>query len=177
MGWDIGYVSTPLQEYIDQLHEREQHILIPGAGNAYEAEYLLANGFTHVVVADISSIALRNFSSRVPHFPKEHLLHRDFFELDGQFDLILEQTFFCALAPSLRDKYVEKMWQLLKPNGKLVGLLFSIPLNEDRPPFGGNRKEYEELFSGKFHIETMEIAYNSVAPRRDNELFISLRKK
>lgn len=34
-GWDIGAVSTPLKEYIDQLDSKEIRILIPGCGNAY----------------------------------------------------------------------------------------------------------------------------------------------
>ena len=38
--WDLGAPSGPLKEYIDQLNNKELHILIPGAGNAYEAEYL-----------------------------------------------------------------------------------------------------------------------------------------
>ena len=29
-GWDIGYPSTPLKEYIDQLSDKEIDILIPG---------------------------------------------------------------------------------------------------------------------------------------------------
>ena len=33
-GWDIGYPSTPLKEYIDQLEDKSISILIPGAGNA-----------------------------------------------------------------------------------------------------------------------------------------------
>ena len=39
-GWDIGYISTPIKSYIDKLKNKEISILIPGAGNAYEAEYL-----------------------------------------------------------------------------------------------------------------------------------------
>ncbi|MFS4468005.1 hypothetical protein [Maribacter sp. 2210JD10-5] len=34
-GWDIGYPSTPLKAYIDQLEDKMISILIPGAGNAY----------------------------------------------------------------------------------------------------------------------------------------------
>jgi hypothetical protein len=86
----------------------------------------------------------------------------------------LEQTFFCALEPSLREEYVNKMVQLLKPGGKLVGLLFNIPLNNDKPPFGGNREEYLALFKEKFKIETLETAYNSIPQRAENELFIKL---
>lgn len=176
-GWDIGQVSTPIKEYIDQLSDKNLKILIPGGGNSYEAEYLFENGFNNVFVVDISSIPLKNLTERLPSFPKENLLHADFFELEDTFDLILEQTFFCALDPSLREAYTDKMHQLLKPGGKLVGLLFNIPLNDDKPPFGGNKDEYEKLFSEKFKIEKMETAYNSIPPRAGNELFFKLRKK
>ncbi|HBL80525.1 MAG TPA: SAM-dependent methyltransferase [Aequorivita sp.] len=176
-GWDIGQVSTPIKEYIDQLSDKNLKILIPGGGNSYEAEYLFENGFNNVFVVDISSIPLKNLAERIPSFPKENLLHADFFELEDTFDLILEQTFFCALDPSLREAYTDKMHQLLKPDGKLVGLLFNIPLNDDKPPFGGNKDEYENLFSEKFKIEKMETAYNSIPPRARNELFFKLRKK
>ncbi len=176
-GWDIGHVSTPLKEYIDQLSDKNLKILIPGGGNSYEAEYLVKNGFTNVFVVDISSIPLKNLAERVPSFPKENLLHSDFFELEETFDLILEQTFFCALEPSLREDYVNKMHELLKPEGKLIGLLFNIPLNNDKPPFGGNKEEYHSLFESKFKIEKMETAYNSIPQREGNELFFKLRKK
>ncbi|MGO3184560.1 MAG: methyltransferase domain-containing protein [Aequorivita sp.] len=174
MGWDIGYVSTPLKEYIDQLSNKELKILIPGGGNSYEAEYLFNSGFTNVSVVDISSIPLENLLKRNPSFPKENLLHLDFYDLEETYDLILEQTFFCAQDPKFRKKYVSKMHELLKPNGKLVGLLFNIPLNDNKPPFGGHKQEYHSLFEKKFIIEKMETAYNSIPPRAGNEVFIKM---
>jgi len=36
-GWDIGYASTPLTNYFDQLTNKDLKILIPGGGNSYEA--------------------------------------------------------------------------------------------------------------------------------------------
>lgn len=175
-GWDIGIVSTPLKEYIDQITDTDLKILIPGGGNSYEAEYLFNKGFTNVFVVDISVIPLKNLVTRIPAFPKENLLHSDFFKLDGSFDLILEQTFFCALDPSLRKEYVSKMHKLLKPGGKLAGLLFNIPLNNDTPPFGGNKEEYISLFEEYFKIEKMETAYNSIPQRAGNELFFKLKR-
>jgi len=175
-GWDVGYVSRPLKEYIDTLQDKNLKILIPGGGNSYEAEYLHNTGFNNVFVIDISKRPLENIKKRVPDFPENHLIHADFFKLEGQYDLILEQTFFCALNPELRTKYVDKMHQLLKNDGKLVGLLFNIPLNEDHPPFGGNEKEYRKLFEQKFDIEIMETAYNSILARAGNELFIKMQK-
>lgn len=176
-GWDIGFVSTPLKEYIDQLENKDLKILIPGGGNSYEAEYLFNKGFKNVSVIDISSIPLDNLLKRVPLFPKQNLLHLNFFDLEDSYDLILEQTFFCAQDPKLRRMYVSKMHQLLRPNGKLVGLLFNIPLNDDKPPFGGDESEYRSLFEEKFIIDKMETAYNSIPQRDGNELFIRLIRK
>ena len=69
------------------------------------------------------------------------------------------------------------MNQILRPNGKLVGLLFNIPLNKDRPPFWGTKKEYLSYFKNYFKIEIMELSYNSISERTNNELFIKLIKK
>jgi len=64
MGWDIGYPSTPIKEYADQLTDKSIQILIPGAGNAYEAEYLWKQGFSNVHILDISEIPLKEFKKR-----------------------------------------------------------------------------------------------------------------
>jgi len=177
-GWDIGYASTPLKEYIDQLSDKNLKILIPGSGNSYEAEYLFKKGFSNVFVADISRYPLQNFHKRFPRFPKNQLLHTNFYEIDQQFDLILEQTFFCAQPPSFRKAYVDKMYQLLPIDGKLVGVLFDFPLDpESGPPYGGNLEEYKKLFSAKFEIDILERAYNSIKPRQGNELFFKVMKR
>ena len=175
--WDIGAPSTPLTDYIDQLDNIEQRILIPGAGFAHEAEYLWKKGFENVFVAELAEIPLKSFLSRCPKFPESQILRRDFFEIDDRFDLILEQTFFCALLPGQRERYVHKMYELLNPGGKLVGVLFNFPLTEKGPPFGGSKEHYNDLFHAHFDIITLEPCYNSIPPRAGNEFFIHLRKK
>ena len=175
-GWNIGYASTPIKTYIDQLKDKTQKILIPGAGNSFEAEYLWTLGFKNVYILDIAKQPLDNFKNRVADFPEHQLLHNDFFELEADFDVILEQTFFCALDPQLRNLYVEKMHQLLKPNGKLVGLLFNFELVASGPPFGGSLKEYKALFEEKFHIKQLDNAYNSIKERGGKELFFIFEK-
>ncbi len=177
MGWDIGYVSTPIKEYIDQLENKDLKILIPGGGNSYEAEYLFKQGFKNVFVVDISAVPFENLLQREPNFPKGNLIQKDFFKLNGKYDLILEQTFFCALDPSLRKQYVEKMHDLLADDGKLVGLLFDAPLNETKPPFGGNKALYKEYFKNHFSFKKLETAYNSIPPRQEKELFIHFLPK
>lgn len=176
-GWDIGSISTPLKKYFDQLTNKELKILIPGGGNSYEAEYLHSLGFKNVYVVDISATALTNFQKRVPSFPNQRLINIDFFELNDSFDLIIEQTFFCAINPDLRPKYASKMSELLLTKGKLVGLFFKIPLFKDRPPFGGTKKEYIPYFKPYFKLDIIENSYNSILERRTNELFIKFIKK
>jgi len=177
IGWDIGRISTPLKEYFDQLKNKELKILIPGGGNSYEAEYLHNKGFTNVFVIDLSKTALENLQKRIPSFPEEHLIHSNFFELQETYDLIIEQTFFCALNPELRPQYAIKMNELLHTKGKLVGLLFSVPLYDDRPPFGGSKEEYIPYFKPYFNLEIIENSYNSVLERANQELFIKFIKK
>ena len=180
-GWDIGYPSTPLKEYIDQLTNKNSSILIPGAGNAHEAVYLFEQGFKNIFIMDISIIPLDNFHNKHPDFPKENLLHQDFFEHKGQYDLILEQTFFCSFPPTEENRigYAKKMKSLLKPTGKLVGLWFDVPLTGDmeKRPFGGTRALYTEIFSSYFTSILFEKSHNSIPDRIGKELFGILSNK
>lgn len=176
--WDLGQVSTPLKTYIDQLSDTSIKILIPGAGNGHEVEYLFSQGFKNIYVLDISQIALSRLTKLIPDFPEGQIICTDFFQFNSkfQFDLILEQTFFCALNPKLRVKYVNKMSQLLKSRAKLVGVMFNFPLTENGPPFGGNETEYRNLFQTEFLIEKMEPCFNSDGNRQGKELFVMFRK-
>ncbi len=183
-GWDAQEITPPLREYFDQLGDKSIKILIPGCGNAHEARHLFNAGFTNTHLLDIAATPLLNFAQVVPGFPKDQLVHSDFFEFDGQFDLIVEQTFFCSLNRELRPKYVRKMYELLTPGGKLVGLLFNNDLQmvkdrlgPDHPPYGGSKEEYAALFEALFSVDVMELSYNSLKPRQGNELFIKLIKK
>jgi hypothetical protein len=175
-GWDLGVVSRPLKEYFDQLTNKDQNILIPGGGYSYEAEYLHRLGFKNVFVVDLSKAPLENIQKRLPTFPTEHLVQKDFFDLEIKFDLIIEQTFFCAIDPKLRQEYVVKAHQLLDDNGKIVGLLFNTPLNTEHPPFGGSKEEYIAYFKTYFEISLLEKSYNSVENRLGRELFFKFKK-
>ncbi|GDX51144.1 SAM-dependent methyltransferase [Bacteroidota bacterium] len=176
-GWDFGTITTPLKNYIDQIKDQSISILIPGAGNSHEAEYLFKNGFKNCTVLDIAEEPLQNIQNRIPDFPLEQLICGDFFEHKGNYDLILEQTFFCALYPSLRKLYAEKMSELLKQGGKLVGVLFNDKMNDNEPPFGGSADEYRNYFSPYFNFNVFEACYNSIEKRSGRELFIVLEKK
>lgn len=173
-GWDIGHISPALRNYIDGLQDKSVSIMIPGCGNAYEAEYLLEKGFTDVTVVDISPAALEQAAERLKG---AKTVCADFFQYVGLHDIIIEQTFFCALDPSLRKEYVEKMHTLLKPHGVLTGLLFNVDFAKAGPPFGGAKEEYEGLFSSQFDILKLEDCQESISPRAGTELLFEFRNK
>jgi methyl halide transferase len=174
--WDLKTISPPLKAYIDQLTDKNLRILIPGCGSGHEAEYLLKQGFQDVTVIDIAPLAVKKIKSYLSDYQSVKIVCSDFFTHSGEYDLILEQTFFCALDPALRTKYVQKMSELLTQNGKLIGLLFGVQFPKN-PPFGGSKEEYLTLFSDKFKINFIEPCYNSVKPREGNELFFNFSKK
>lgn len=175
-GWDMGQVSPPLKAYIDQLKDRDLQILIPGAGNSYEAVYLHQQGFRNVTVLDIAPALVEQLRT-VLAGTSIQVVEGDFFNHDARYDLVLEQTFFCALDPSLRKDYVEHMHTLIKPGGHLAGVLFNRNFTHDGPPFGGSEAEYRELFAPLFHFKTLASCYNSHRARQGTELFINFLPK
>ena len=82
---------------------------------------------------------------------------------------------FCAIAPALRQQYANKVHGLLKPNGKLIGVLFNREF-ESGPPYGGTKDEYSSCFDTLFEQVMIEKCYNSIEPRAGREFFIKMIK-
>src|SRR5688572_26755447 len=102
--WDAGGITTPLKEYFLQLQPKDLAILIPGCGNSHEAEFLVNQGFTNLTMLDISSVLCEALERKFSSYLGKSLqvVCADFFKHVGGYDLIVEQTFFCALDPVLR---------------------------------------------------------------------------
>lgn len=173
-GWDIGYASPPLMEFLESLDDTSSRILIPGSGNGYEAGEAYRQGFRQVYYNDISPEAAHRFRSRFPDFPEDQILVGDFFKIENSFDLILEQTSFCAHPPARREKYMDQVYKLINPHGRFAGVLFDLLFPFEGPPYGGDKTEYKRIFSPKFKILKMEKCYNSIIPRAGIELFVLL---
>jgi methyl halide transferase len=179
-GWDIGYASPEIVKFAEKITDKEIAILIPGCGNAYEAEALLNLGFKNVTLVDFADTVVKSaqhkFSNQI-NLGSIKVIQEDFFSHDAKYDLIIEQTFFCALNPELRPNYAKKMAQLLKPKGMLAGLFFNFPLTAEGPPFGGSLDEYKSYFEPFFNTIQFNVAQNSIEPRAGKELFAILEKK
>lgn len=172
--WDVGYASPAITDYMDKIEDKNVSILIPGCGNAYEAEYLLKNGFQNITLIDIAPKAVEILQNKFRNDPQINVILGDFFEHQGHYDFMLEQTFFCAIPPSMRENYAKKSAELLQANGKIVGVMFNTIFEHQGPPFGGKTEDYRKIFEPFFNIKKMEECYNSIPPRKGSEAFVEL---
>jgi SAM-dependent methyltransferase len=174
-GWDLKMVSPPLKNYFDQPFQPMGKVLIPGCGQAHEARYLVEQGQQDLAIMDFAPSLME--SLKVVFDGSQVALHcEDIFEHQGKYDTIVEQTLMCAIDPSLRMRFVNKIADLLHRNGVWVGLLFNREFEHAGPPFGGSEKEYRELLESRFEIILMEVCTTSVLPRAGTELFFIAKK-
>ena len=114
-GWDIGYPSPAIAEYFSKFSDKEVAILIPGCGNAYEAEFLVSEGFKNITLVDIAPKAVEILRKKFAGNSNIRTLCADFFTIEEKFDILIEQTFFCAIPPDKRKEYVQKASEVLNP--------------------------------------------------------------
>lgn len=169
--WDMGKISPPMQYLIDKLEDKNLRILIPGCGNAHEADYLLEKGFTDITLVDLAAEPVKRWQEKWKNVSAIKAIQGDFFALEGEYDIILEQTLFCAISPSLRTQYAAKVKKLLSPKGQLLGVLFSVEFPHEGPPFGGTVEEYQTIFSPLLNAKFEKCEY-SHPKRQGNECFI-----
>lgn len=179
-GWDLGTVSPPMKILIEQF--RPTHaplkVLVPGAGFGHEAAFLLHCGYQHVTVLDLAASPLQHLRDTLDAAATGpmNLIQENFFRHEGCYDLILEQTFFCALHPDHRPAYARHMAALLNPGGLLAGVLFNRTF-EHNPPFGGSVPEYESLLMPYFRFLRWEACPCSHPARTGTEWWMILQKK
>lgn len=178
--WDLGQAAPPFVRLWEEKKLGRGRAIIPGCGRGHEVLFLAKNGF-HVTGLDYAPGAVDLLSRSLKEKGLQaDVLHRDFFELDGnhvsRYDLMLEQAFFCAIHPSMRPAYVETAARILKKDGLLAALFYETN-EEGGPPFNTTPADVIERFSGEFHIESLEKTPHSVEKRKDKEWLGLLRKK
>jgi len=175
-GWDIGTPAPAFVSYFSNFLQKNAAVLIPGCGNGHEAEFLLSIGFTNITVIDIAPKAVAILNEKFRSNPNIEILCGDFFQHEGSYDYIVEQTFFCAIDPNLREAYAQKTHDLLRPKGKIIAILFDRTF-EGGPPYGGSKEEYIQLFTPNFNILFIEVNQQSIPQRMGSELFGVFEKK
>ena len=180
LGWDLGQVAPPFVSLFENNTIVPSKTLVPGCGRGHEVVFLAENGFD-VTAIDYSTGAVNYLNSVIQERQlNSRVLHLDFFELDsthdGLYDLLIEQTFFCAISPHQRPLYVETVARSLKKGGMIVGLFYNTG-REGGPPFNTTREDIINHFSDFFEIKKLDHAKNSAEQRKEKEWLAILVKK
>ncbi|QPJ60486.1 MAG: methyltransferase domain-containing protein [Candidatus Nitronauta litoralis] len=178
--WDLGEVSPPLKRLWEEGTLKTGRMIIPGCGQGHEVIFFAQQGF------DVTGVEYTEGGIKLlqENLGKSNLnaevVHSDFFELDashhGRYDLMLEQTFFCAIHPRDRTRYVEMALKVLKPGGLLAGLFYNTG-EEDGPPYNTTEEDVRQNFSNGFDIVCLEKCDHSIERRENKELLAVLQKR
>ncbi len=180
MGWDLGSVAPPFKRLWDEKQILPGKTIVPGCGRGHEVLFLAEKGF-QVTAVDFASGAVKALERSLAGKDLDcEVIHNNFFKLgsghDESYDLILEHTFFCAIAPSQRPLYVDTVHRILKRRGLLAGLFYETG-EQGGPPFNTTREDILNHFSRSFDIKILEKTPHSAEQRKDKEWLGVFRKK
>jgi methyl halide transferase len=180
-GWDLGGPPPALIRVIRGF-PAPLRVLVPGAGRGHDA-LAWAEAGHHVTAVDFAplAVAAAREAAAVRGLP---LVVREADvltwplpgELAGAFDLVWEQTCFCAIPPDRRPDYARAMEGCLAPGGQLVGLFWAHG-REGGPPFDVQPDHVRAIFGerARFSILRTEDVPDS-PPGRSPELLAWLRR-
>ena len=148
--WDFHGVPSALVAFLGRT--RPSDVLIPGCGTGHEVRAFHEASWD-VVAIDFSPVAVEQARRHLGKLASAVILG-DFFQYDfggRQFSMVYERTFLCALPPHRWKDYVNRMTQLLRPNGRLAGTYF-YGAESEGPPFPLPETKADELFGEKFQL-------------------------
>ncbi len=150
--WDAGRVPAALEQFL-KTEPRDQRVLIPGCGSGYEVRAFAEAGLETLAI-DFAPAAVERAQRTLGPIARLVRLE-DFFEFDFDrpFDLVYERAFLCSLPRPLRPRYVQRVLELLGPQGRIAGFFF-FEDGERGPPFGLKSGELKTLLEKHFDWTT-----------------------
>jgi SAM-dependent methyltransferase len=180
--WDIQTPTPVFEKLLDaQKFIKPGKILIPGSGKGYDAVAAAKKGY-EVYAADFSVTAVK-FAEELARKEnvKINFIVEDVFKLDtiyGEyFDYVYDYVTYCAFVPERRIEYIEKTSRFLKPDGKLIALLFPVEKREGGPPFAVDVQEFYSMASRHLTLIFSSKIIDSIKPRKGREVLQIYYKK
>lgn len=163
--FDASAPLPALQKLVADGSVPKGRALVPGCGRGYDVT-LLASPDRVAVGLDISAKAIEAAEACYEGMPADLKPPRasvefratSFFDLpedsESKFNFVYDYTFFCALHPSARQNWANKMAAIVAPGGELCTIMFPIEDgsthfayggNNDGPPFRVTVEDYASL--------------------------------
>lgn len=164
--WDFGGIPADLKAFLKKKGKNAK-VLIPGCGSGYEIKAFAEAGYD-VTAIEFAPFAAERAKRMVGPALADRIIVGDFFEYDfplAAFDVIYERGFVCSFTPDRRPAYRDRVAQLLKYRGLLLGYYYyNKPSLADGPPFGFAWGTADELFSRYFLLVKDEPVNDSLPP-------------
>ena len=184
--WDLGAAPPALERVVarfaadrDAGRDDLRRVFVPGTGRGHDARAFASAGFD-VTANDIAATAVAegralDAAAGVRMTWLQHDLFALPAALEGGFDLVWEQTCFCAIPPERRDDYVQAVARLLRPGGTWVGVLWNVG-RPGGPPYTITREHVERHFLEAFALVSVEDV-PAWSERRYDEILVELRRR
>jgi SAM-dependent methyltransferase len=166
--WDLGDAPPALRRLLGSLPPGRLRVLVPGAGPGHDA-IAWARAGHDVVAVDFapSAVAAARARARKAGVSLE-VVEADVFalppEFAGAFDVVWEQTCYCAIPLDRRRAYATAMARALKPGGVFLGLLWHHG-QEGGPPFDVTVADVRGDLAEAFEEVSIEPVVDSVESR------------
>lgn len=151
--WDLGRPSPVVLRLLPVVHHPPARVLLPGCGLGHDAKALDNRGY-RVTAMDLSV----HTAERARAVNGVNVTVGDFLnsDLGGAFDLLVEHTLFCTIAPGDRDRYVAAAARALRPGGKIFGAFLNFEGKTVAGPlYGTNASDLLHRFSPHFEVEQL----------------------
>lgn len=177
--WDLNEPAEAFKDMLQRLKFPKSRILVLGCGAGHDAAFFAKVG--HVVTAvDFSLEAIELAKSKYGHISNLSFECMDVFNLpqdwNFSFDVIIEHTLFCAIAPEQRKNLVTVWKRLLHEEGQLMSVLFTM-FKRSGPPYGATEMEIRSLLQPHFQFLFWGRLRNSIPSRLGKELFVLGKKR
>ncbi len=162
--WDFDGIPANLKLFLTKKGKGAK-VLIPGCGSGHEIKAFAEAGY-EVTAIDFAPFAVDRARRMVGPALAKNVLLGDFFQYNfpsESFDVIYERSFVCSLIPDRRQAYRDRLAQLLKYRGLLIGYYFyKQPVLADGPPYGFAWGTADDLFSRYFLLVKDESVNDSL---------------
>jgi SAM-dependent methyltransferase len=163
-GWDQGRPHEEMGRLLQHaaLEGRLPNgarIYSAGCGRAHNEAWLAGQGY-QVDAVDAVAEAIEGARVLYGNVPHLRLEVADVFLAENKgadaslslYDAVFDRAMLCALQPSHRATYVQKISGKLKPGGLFMSILFRRTRSPEGPPFAVNEVEARELLAAQFDL-------------------------
>jgi thiopurine S-methyltransferase len=205
-GFHLDSVNPYLSKHWPELKMPEHgRVFVPLCGKSHDLLYFHQQGY-RVIGNELSTLAVQDFyteqqlnasktiissekaddaqtSMTLWSSPEVDVLCGDFFALGADqlsdISAVYDRAAMVALPPEMRERYVQKMLELLPQ--KITMLLLTLDYDETEkagPPFSVTEEEVNRLYGPHFKISCLEVAdvpADERSPRSQNMSFFNER--